>query len=491
MTPVQLLLAVAMALLVVPAGAGARMTATERQLALYDCRAGDSAACEALVLSHPHYAEGWIRPQDADRIRSEALAETRGDCDAGDMRACTDHGSLLAVRTPTDTPEVYALYARSCDAGDGFACGLLSDLNFALIGTAGLSYAVFYDAQAKACAEGDATACMSQSRLNVLVRQVVPDSAIWFDQLRGLCDDADAARACTLLSYIQSHEGAEEYAIFDPDWPAQIERKQRYALWDAEKACRLGNPVGCYNAGLGHDEGQAVIRSWKRAQEYYVRACRGGFALGCDEINIETYWRPKDNILAMQKACEAGDFSACHYAAANTFAPLVLHPATEADWARMEEYRAVLREVCRDGWIRGCSDAATMARAARELEEAERHATAACNLMEATGCLVLGNILKLDRGTSEAVTLAAAFHQLGCELKSWIACNNLGDSYERGTGVGANSDQAARYYLIACNNDVARGCRNLARLNETRSPDDAEPYWQQACNLDAQYCRRD
>lgn len=354
--------------------ADARMSATERQLAEYDCKAGDEAACAAMVANHPHYNDANMTPKTFDRLRDAAITDAKARCDAGTTEACTDYASLLQLRDGLDTPEVYALFASGCDAGDGFACALLSDLNFSLMGYSGPSYEAFYYEQAKACETGDLTACISQSRLNVLVPQVAPDRAIWFDQLRRLCDVEEAARACALLSYIQSYDGAEEYAVFDPGFPDEVENKQRYALWDAEKACELGNPVGCYNAGLAYDEGQAVMESWKRAQQYYVRACRGGFRRGCDEINHETYWRPTDSLLAMKKACAEGDFSACHYSAVKSFAPVTVNPSTDADIARMTAFRTELKDICQMGWVRGCADMATLARAGKDLAEAARYA---------------------------------------------------------------------------------------------------------------------
>ncbi|WP_420556777.1 tetratricopeptide repeat protein [Roseovarius sp.] len=479
------------ALLWGPDAAEARMSAPERQLAVFDCQSGDEAACAALVASYPHYNDAGMVSGTYERHYAAALAEASAGCDAGGREACTDHASLVHVREGTDAPEVYARWAAGCDAGDGFACALLSDLNFSLIGFAGTSYESFYAEQAEACATGDVTACISQSRLNVLVPQAVPDRAIWFDQLRRLCDEEDAARACALMSYIQSHAGAEEYAVFDPGFPDEVENKQRYALWDAEKACELGNPVGCYNAGLAHDEGQAVNESWKRAQEYYVRACRGGFRYGCDEINRETYWRPTDNLLAMKKACEAGDFSACHYDAVHAFAPITTALRTDEDKARMAAFAQDLERICKDGWVRACADLGTLSRAMGDLVKAERFATAACALSEGMGCLVVGNLLKLDRGTEAALKQAVGYHRMGCELRVWMACNNFGDSYQHGRGVAADPGQAARYFVIACNNEVALGCRNMAQLKKAEAPEEAADYRERACALDAQDCRQE
>lgn len=474
-----------------PNAAEARMSATERQLAVFDCQSGEDAACAALVASYPHYNDADMVSETYERHYAAALAEASAGCDAGGREACTDYASLIHVREGKDAPEVYALWAEGCDAGDGFACALLSDLNFSLIGFSGTSYEAFYAEQVEGCATGDVTACISQSRLNVLVPQAVPDRTIWFDQLRRLCDDEDAARACVLLSYIQSYDGAEEYAVFDPGFPDEVENKQRYALWDAEKACELGNPVGCYNAGLAYDEGQAVMESWKRAQQYYVRACHGGFRRGCDEINHETYWRPTDSLQAMKKACAEGDFSACHFSAVKSFAPVTVNPSTDADIARMTAFRTELKGICQMGWVRGCADLATLARAGKDLAEAARYAWASCALSEGMGCLVLGNILKLDRGTPETERQAVWYHQRGCELRAWIACNNLGDSYEHGRGVAADTGQAARYYVIACNNEVALGCRNMAQLQEARAPEEAAIYRERACALNARYCREE
>lgn len=475
----------------VAGAAEARISATEWKLADYDCRTGDMPACELLILNHPHEVPESLPAKEVERIETEALRARREACRGGDMRACTDHASLLAARTGQGSPEVYAVYAESCDAGDGFACGLLSDLEFALRDDIGTAYTAFYLQQAAACDAGETTACISQARLNVLAPLVPRDRAIWFDQLRKLCDEADAGRACALLAYIQSREGVRDYAAHDAGLVEEFENKQRYALWDGTKACRLGHPTGCYISALIYFDGHAVTRNWKIAQQFLVRACAGGYRRSCDEINRETYWRPGDNLLAMKAACEEGDFSACHYAAVNSFAPVTASPSSEADVARIAAYRTELEGICKMGWVRGCADLATMARAKKDLREAARYAWASCALSEGMGCLVLGNILKLDRGTPKAERQAVWYHRRGCELRTWIACNNLGDSYEHGTGVAADAAEAARHYRMACENDVARGCRNMAKLNETRAPEEAEVWWTRACALDARYCRKE
>lgn len=472
--------------------ADTRLSTTELQLAAFDCKSGDRAACEALVVLYPRYEQTLLTPAEVEDVRTAAMAGARQACETGDTAACTDYATMLgADGRGQDQPEVYALYAASCDAGDGLACGLLSDLEFSLRTGIGPSYTAFYADQASACAAGDETACVSQARLNVLAPMVPRDRAIWFDQLRRLCDEADIARACAVLAYIQTDEGLADYAAFDPGLPEEFKSKRRYALWDGTKACDLGHPVGCYVAALAYSEGQAVARNSKIEQRYLVRACRGGFRRGCDEINRATNWRPTDNLLGMKKACEEGDFSACHYYAANVFAPLMVNPSTVADIARMAEFRNELQRICADGWVRGCADLATLARGSGELRKAERYGSTACLLSEGMGCVVMGNVLKLDRRTPEAERMAVSYHRRGCELRTWVACNNLGDSYENGTGIAADAAQAAQHYRMACDNDLALGCRNLAKLNEVHAPDQAGAYWARACELDARYCRKE
>ena len=61
---------------------------------------------------------------------------------------------------------------------------------------------------------------------------------------------------------------------------------------------------------------------------------------------------------------------------------------------------------------------------------------------------------------------SAAFYGRGCDLGQRTSCNNLGDAYEYGSGVGRELPRAAALYERACRLGAPIGCANLGHLIE-------------------------
>jgi len=61
---------------------------------------------------------------------------------------------------------------------------------------------------------------------------------------------------------------------------------------------------------------------------------------------------------------------------------------------------------------------------------------------------------------------AAAFRfaDRGCKLGNWMACNDLGVSYQRGEGTAKDPKRAAEHYTQACNAGLGLGCYNVGQL---------------------------
>ena len=88
-----------------------------------------------------------------------------------------------------------------------------------------------------------------------------------------------------------------------------------------------------------------------------------------------------------------------------------------------------------------------------------------CLMGSADACMQLG--LSFYAGSApypRDLARAAVEYQRGCDLGNGLACSNLGDAYEYGTGVPRDLSHAATLYERACRIGKALGCSNLGHL---------------------------
>lgn len=454
---------VALVLMLLPQVVAANMSPTEQQMKIYDCQAGDQDACNTLLVTGSPFDFYWFpNPEQLGQI-PDMIAVRRDGCAQDGSQTCIELGLLLLKQDPADIAESYGLFAKACDVGNSFGCAYLSPLSEALTYGEHRGMDAVYDDAAAACAAGDQTGCTTQARLNAQLPTVIPDRTIWYDQMVTACE-AKNGRACTLLSYMLSSDGVYEYEQIDADFDNKRRANRRAAAEYGAQACAYGNPVGCWNIGISYGDGEGVRADWETAQSFYVRACNGGYRYACEELNYETFWQPNDPIRDLRGPCDRGDFTACLYIAQQEFAPILYGPQDGADGERMQRFHEELRNICGMGSTQACAFAGVYLRGVGRVDDAQRFATAACNLLEMNGCTVLANILKLDRATPATLSQSIAFYDMACQEREWGACNNLGDSYEHGRGVPVDKARAARLYALACENGKDIGCRNLDQL---------------------------
>ena len=319
------------------------------------------------------------------------------------------------------------------------------------------NYRVYYAKLEKLCAKNDHKACATHARLNTLLVYAVPDQSIWYEQLVSSCEQ-NVGRACANLSYLLSDDGRQENRKLAYDRSILRTDTKRASFTYAKKACELENPVGCWNTALRYTDGSGVRADLKLAQEYFVKACVRELYQACDEINYEIYWRTTDSSKDLSKACSDGDFSACLLLEQRRFGALTQTQKNETQ----TEYLASLKMICKNGSILACANVAVRSRRAGNSAQAERFATVACNQEIGEGCLVLGNVWKFDKSGKGHHARAIDYLEMGCELGSRGACNNLGDSYRKGLGVEVNLIHAKRYFTIACKKKLKLACSNLA-----------------------------
>jgi len=180
------------------------------------------------------------------------------------------------------------------------------------------------------------------------------------------------------------------------------------------------------------------------------------------EINYESYWNGDDPLEALQSACDTGDFTACFLAANKVHDPIGRNLHSGDDPTATARYLADMTDICEQGHLNSCVNAAIYERKAGRDVQAERLAHAACELGRMNGCFVLGNVYKLDR---EDHARAIYLYEIACEERVRNACNNLGDSFERGLGVPVDLDRARALFTKSCDLGAELGCRNLAELD--------------------------
>lgn len=69
-------------------------------------------------------------------------------------------------------------------------------------------------------------------------------------------------------------------------------------------------------------------------------------------------------------------------------------------------------------------------------------------------------------GVKQDMIIATKYAEKGCELKSGLACYNLGVSYVNGEGVRQNKAVAKDYFGKACDLEYQKGCDAYKEINE-------------------------
>lgn len=455
-------------LISLPQLAFGRFNSVEQSLLLFDCEQGDEQACLEVQLFSLYL---FYTPADAQTgaALEKRIEEKQGLCDQGKVNSCTELGVLLYQRQPNDNARAYELFVNGCDGGDGWGCILQNEVTDAVRTNAGKNFEKYYSAQNALCQKKNQKSCATQGRLNVLMQDVIPDKKIWYDQLVVACEH-DVSRACVNLSYLMSDDGRDEYQKFELGSSVLDRFTRRSAVSYAKKACRLGNPTGCWNASLFYFDGEGVRVNERLGKKYLVEACQKGMPEACDEMNYEVYWREGDPDDELNEACDTGDFNACLILDYQDYRNK-LGKVTDSDKKKLElEFISKTEALCKRGSGVACANTAVVARRIGDWVKAERFATPACEQDIAMGCLVLGNVWKLDKETPDHYERSIPFLQKACDLDGKVGCNNLGDSYRKGLGVEKNVARAKRYLTIACNKKVAIACENLQLMTKQAEP---------------------
>lgn len=226
---------------------------------------------------------------------------------------------------------------------------------------------------------------------------------------------ADVGDACGTLGW-EMYTGEDD--------PADVKVK---ALGFLDKACKLGSPVGCENAGFVTEDG---FSDYPKAAAYFNRGCKFGNGFAC--FSVAQYYfdgdngMPKDNargLALLGRACDANNADECDDLA------LVYYEGKHG--------------------------------VAKNLALAAKVQERACKLDPTMFCGDAGKYFK-ELGDSGK---AAVQWNRGCSVAKfdWESCRRLGVAYRNGEGVPKDEAKGTGLLKKACNDgaDDDESCKIL------------------------------
>lgn len=170
----------------------------------------------------------------------------------------------------------------------------------------------------------------------------------------------------------------------------------------------------------------------------------------------------------LAESCELGDAEGCGYAGR-----LYLDGrGLERDAARGV---ALLDRACGEGVVLACRVAVRWLADAGHAQDVKDGPELRKRLDQDLDCLTGSGDLCAEAGLAYSrgregyprdLARSAAAYGRGCMLGQRIACNNLGDAYEYGSGVRRDLTRAGELYDCACRLGEPLGCANLGHLLE-------------------------
>jgi TPR repeat protein len=240
---------------------------------------------------------------EAGRVAQCAAEEATGRNER--LAACDANQDFTACLKGADSSErlAVALLRKACDGWNMQACVALGESYERGRGVP-LDLARALENYLQACGNHERRGCGQLASLfrrdRPMVEAVLRAAMAWHEEN---CNRG-TARSCHRLGLLYRSElgmgprdGARADALF-------------------ERACSLGEPLGCYNHGRARARGEGVVRDLRVAFAAYQRACTAGLWVACNNW-AEMMLAPEfgsDLAKAMpvlESACNGGDGLAC------------------------------------------------------------------------------------------------------------------------------------------------------------------------------------
>jgi TPR repeat protein len=248
-----------------------------------------------------------------------------------------------------------------------------------------------------------------------------------------------------------------------PDAPAQ---SGPIASEEAAR-CEGGDAAACNSAGKLYARGERVALDYQRADTLFLRACDLGEPDGCYQAGMlvtgGTLGDPPDFGRALglyQRACDGGVAGAC----TNLGSMTMRGEGREED---VPGGRALYERACEGGDALGCTNLASFLRGdlgGKDMAAALALYERACAMDHGEACEEAAEQHDEGAGTPVNDPRARELYGKACALKVGQGCNNLGAMYESGEGGAKAQIEALKLYTQACELDDRVGCRNIGRI---------------------------
>ena len=227
-------------------------------------------ACDAKNAQGCNNAGVGYRDGDGTAVDlKKAFDRFQKACAGSDAMGCTSYGAALADGEGCDKDEAKArdAFKKACDGKVANGCADLGISTFK--GERGpADKKLGEDLLRKSCDDGSPVGCRALGILAGTKEIADPEGkqASWLEKACSLNDSS----ACVRLASVDEHGTAGRT------------KDVSKALSEYEKACTLNDGVGCFDVGIGKSQGWGGQVDMKGAGEAFDKACKLGYAKGCD-----------------------------------------------------------------------------------------------------------------------------------------------------------------------------------------------------------------
>lgn len=332
----------------------------------------------------------------------------------------------LAGDPPCDTPAACATAGRAAGFVDGRPSADAPD-------PAGAR-----DLLERACAGGEAEACVDRARM---VQRGVggdADPAAAAEAFRAACDRGVPSGCLHLSKAHQVGLGVAADA-------GEVRRR-------AEQACADGWAPGCNALALSLHLGTGGEKGLARAHDLYTAACADGFAPACENLGrLYEGGLPDvaDRVERLRTGCDGGSLSACAW----------LGELLEPDDA--EGARRAYAPACDGKLARGCRGLAFLVLDGRiegGVDEALERLEGACEVGEPLACARLGDLREAGEAVPRDWLGAYQAREVACRSGHGPACARAAWQRRKGKGPEKSKEAAAELEARACTLGVLDAC---------------------------------
>jgi TPR repeat protein/serine/threonine protein kinase len=290
----------------------------------------------------------------------------------------------------------------------------------------------------------------------------------------GVARDPEKARA-TLTPACEAPDGASCRALATLSLDARegpIEPAK--ASPHLDRACTLGDGIGCTLMGLMAEGGVGVARDADRAAKLFGNgralassACEAGDANACAAHGLllaTARGGDKDEAKALASltvSCESGSTIGC----TNLGAAYALGQGVTKDSARAKD---VWSSACEAGEATACANLGLLIAGARVVMRVAPHGAEvfklSCGGIFQTGCSGFGDVVDLGGGNDADPKKAAELSKRACDAGVLDACVNAGAFTFYGRGTTRDPLAAKGLFERACDHGNAAGCGELGAL---------------------------